>query len=75
MARLIPSDLTRLALAGAHQPEVETRAILQMTWTTVRMEILCTKRRPGLPPRYFRIQTESCRSARPLPGPVDTIVT
>jgi hypothetical protein len=29
MARLIPSDLTRLALAGAHQPEVATLAVLQ----------------------------------------------
>ena len=29
MARLIPSDLTRLALAGAHQPEVATLADLQ----------------------------------------------
>jgi hypothetical protein len=29
MARLVPSDLTRLALAGAHQPEVATLAFLQ----------------------------------------------
>ncbi len=29
MARLVPSDLTRLALAGAHQPEIATLAALQ----------------------------------------------
>jgi hypothetical protein len=29
MARLVPSDLTRLALAGAHQPEIVTLAYLR----------------------------------------------
>jgi hypothetical protein len=29
MARLIPSDLTRLALAGAHEPEIQTLAHLR----------------------------------------------
>jgi hypothetical protein len=75
MARLVPSDLTRLALAGAHQPEVETMAILKMTWTTACMAILCTERRPGLPPAPPRIHTDPCRSARPLPEPVGTIAT
>ena len=31
MARIIPSDLTRLALSGVHEPEMETLALLQRT--------------------------------------------
>ena len=31
MARIVPSDLTRLALSGAHEPEIETLAILRDT--------------------------------------------
>jgi hypothetical protein len=31
MARIIPSDLTRLALSGAHEPEIETLALLRDT--------------------------------------------
>jgi hypothetical protein len=29
MARIVPSDLTRLALSGAHEPEIETLALLR----------------------------------------------
>ena len=29
MAHIIPSDLSRLALSGAHQPEIETLRILK----------------------------------------------
>ena len=29
MARIVPSDLTRLALSGAHEPEVGTLALLR----------------------------------------------
>jgi len=29
MAHLIPSDFTRLALAGAHEPEIRTLAALK----------------------------------------------
>jgi hypothetical protein len=29
LARIIPSDLTRLALSGVHEPEMETLALLQ----------------------------------------------
>jgi len=29
MARIVPSDLTRLALSGAHEPEIETLAMLR----------------------------------------------
>lgn len=29
MARICPSDITKLALGGAHSPEVETLALLQ----------------------------------------------
>lgn len=28
MAKLVPSDLTRLALSGAHAPEIETLRLL-----------------------------------------------
>ena len=28
MARLVPSDLTRLVLSGAHSPEIETLRLL-----------------------------------------------
>jgi hypothetical protein len=31
MARIVPSDLTRLALSGAHEPEIETLALLRDT--------------------------------------------
>jgi hypothetical protein len=31
VARIIPSDLTRLALSGAHEPEIETLALLRDT--------------------------------------------
>ena len=31
MARIVPSDLTRLALSGAHEPEIETLATLRDT--------------------------------------------
>ena len=31
MARIVPSDLTRLALSGAHEPEIATLAILRDT--------------------------------------------
>ena len=31
MAKIVPSDLTRLALCGAHEPEIETLAILRDT--------------------------------------------
>ena len=31
MARIVPSDLTRLALSGAHAPELETLAALRDT--------------------------------------------
>ena len=29
MANIIPSDLTQLALAGVHEPEIETLRLLQ----------------------------------------------
>jgi hypothetical protein len=31
MARIVPSDLTRLALSGAYEPEIETLATLRDT--------------------------------------------
>ena len=31
MARIIPSDLSRLALSGAHEPEIATLAVLRDT--------------------------------------------
>jgi hypothetical protein len=31
MARIIPSDLSRLALSGAHEPEIATLAVLRVT--------------------------------------------
>ena len=31
MAKIVPSDLTRLALSGAHEPEIQTLAILRDT--------------------------------------------
>lgn len=29
MARIVPSDLSRLALSGIHQPEIATLALLE----------------------------------------------
>jgi hypothetical protein len=29
MARIIPSDLSRLALSGTHEPEIQTLALLR----------------------------------------------